>query len=88
MKTLKKAMLTEMKKTYDIEIDMIKNDLVNFRCHNPSCIFCNVGWKHTPTKLIGTMVSLVKEKKYGLAYRAAEMVIVNKYQPNSKKSNC
>ncbi len=82
------SMLTEMKKTYDIEIDLINNDLVNFRCNDPSCIFCNLGWKHTRTRLIRTIFSLLKEKKYGLAYRAVEMFLINNYQPNDKAENC
>jgi aminoglycoside N3'-acetyltransferase len=82
------SMLTEMKQTYDIEIDLITNNLDSFNCGEPSCIYCNVGWKHTPTKLVGTMASLIKEGKYGLAYRAFEMRFINDYQPNSKRSNC
>ena len=82
------SMLTEMKQTYDIEIDLITNNLDNFKCGDPSCVYCNVGWKHTPTKLVGTMASLIKERKYGLAYRALEMRFLNNYQPGNNKSNC
>ncbi len=82
------AMLTEMKQTYDIEIDLLKNSLDSFRCNNPSCILCNIGWKHTKTNLHGTVISLLKEKKYGLTYRAFQMYFVNKYQPGNMKSGC
>lgn len=82
------SILTEMKQTYDIEVDLIKNNLDNFRCDDPSCIFCNVGWKHTKTKLPKTMLSLFLEKKYGLSYRAFEMRFINDYQPSSKGSKC
>ncbi len=82
------SMITVMKQTYDIEVDLITNNLDNFICGNPSCIYCNVGWKHTPKKLVSTMASLIKEGKYGLAYRAFEMHFINDYQPGSKGSKC
>ncbi|OFY18270.1 MAG: AAC(3) family N-acetyltransferase [Bacteroidetes bacterium GWF2_33_38] len=41
------ALLTDMKKTLEIEIEKLKIDPTFFFCHRPGCIDCRLNWKHS-----------------------------------------
>jgi len=75
------AIITDMKKTYDIEIELLKSDLKNFRCNDPTCINCNLAWEHTPKRPLRTIYALLKEKEFGHAYWAFTMIFNRNYQP-------
>ena len=75
------ALLTDMKTTYDIEIELLTNNLKSFKCDDPACINCNLGWKHTQKKPFRTIWALMMKKKFGLAYCAFIMIFNRNFQP-------
>lgn len=44
---LANALLTNMKKTLEIEIEKLKVDPSFFFCHRPGCIDCRLNWEHS-----------------------------------------
>ncbi len=46
------SLLTDMKKTYEVEVNKLKQDPKFFFCDDPACYSCRIAWKHSDKKYL------------------------------------
>ncbi len=63
-----KSILTSMKNTLDIEIEVLKENPKFFLCDNPACYSCRVSWEHSEKKQIKFIFNWLKINFKGLSY--------------------
>jgi len=56
------SILTDMKKTLEIEIEKLKEDPAFFFCDNPACKSCRLSWDHSTGKLFEVYYHLARAK--------------------------
>lgn len=62
------ALLTDMKKTLDVEIDHLKKEPKFFFCDNPACYSCRIAWKHSDKKYLKFYYSWLKSNYSNLSF--------------------
>lgn len=58
------AVLSSMKKTLEIEIDLFKKDPTAFFCKDPGCVSCSFNWKHSEFSLTRCVLENVKRRDF------------------------
>ncbi len=76
------AILSDMKSTYEIESQLIKQSIKNVTCDNPMCVSCRLSWEELKKPYLTTIFHLIKSgniRKLKLVMQA----FFRHYQPDS-----
>ncbi|MDD4266201.1 MAG: AAC(3) family N-acetyltransferase [Aminobacterium colombiense] len=58
------AKITDMKKTLEVELDLLKKDPTFFFCDDPCCDGCQLTWTFSEKKCLQFLLNCLHEKKY------------------------
>lgn len=58
------ALVTDMHKTLDYELQLGKEDPKFFMCNDPTCYKCRITWKQSTDSKIATIINCIKSRKF------------------------
>lgn len=76
------SMLTDMKKTYETEIDLFTKDINLIMCDDPGCPRCRIGWENSKGKFLDTLIFNLKQKNINKIIQTLWYQFNNNYQPS------
>ncbi len=75
------SMITDMKRTYNIEIELFKKDVKYTMCSNPGCAKCRIGWEHSKGQFFSTLFYNIKKRDTKRLIQTVLYQFTNNYQP-------
>lgn len=75
------AVLSDMKKTLDIEINLGKSNPHFLDCGKPECHICQLNWENSQGSFMDVLKTLLKQKRYKRIFLITYQAIFKNYQP-------
>jgi len=62
---LAEVKITDMKRTLDIELELLRKNPSLFMCHEPTCVECRLSWEFSTGKLAGVLFHDLRRRLLG-----------------------
>ena len=59
------AKITDMRKTLEIELELLRRDPTLLMCQDPACVECRLSWEFSTGSLLGVAVENLRRWKFG-----------------------
>lgn len=72
------AVVTDMKKTLEIEYDLLKHDPSAFMCNKKDCVYCSFTWENSKYSFRDCFFENIHKKQYKKALQAFGIAVIGK----------
>jgi aminoglycoside 3-N-acetyltransferase len=79
------AKITDMRRTLEIELEILRKDPTFFMCKKKDCIECQVSWEFSPEKRLPLLFKYLFSLKFKSSLKVGRMLVYkHRYYPSSK----
>jgi len=58
------AKITDMKRTLEVELELLRQDPSMLMCQDPACVECRLSWKFSTGSLMGVVMHQIRRRKF------------------------